>query len=324
MPGLGVRSNTYKCMAYIISGLMTGSPGDVLGETVCVGDNFHVALIHFSKEKGDWCRSKKWGVGNDGRYAVFQKRRDESQALRISEGLLALISYLEFGVFEDLRPVYVPDSMLKKGRILLSDVVRYNRRRFFLDEIEGEMGLGGGIVIHKGDRDRAFSYLPIVLKNSQIFDALVFYALSTKEFFFFGEHLREILSNPKRESKSRYEQLRMEHSFLNAYKAVEAIVGDPGRHADERFKKRLIKAGVDVAERVGFGSRIPIDEEMIRLQGIRDSRAGHGWKFTSIPLAYFDLINVQALAKYVISSALEKHGAKVFVRKGKYSLGELK
>ncbi len=91
----------------------------------------------------------------------------------------------------------------------------------------------------------AIHAVPCALE-SPAFEALHYYQESVKEFAFLGDDLTRVMHSdelPVRQS----DRTAVEGAFLDAFKAVEALVGEPG-HDEVRFRKRLIDRGIDPDE----------------------------------------------------------------------------
>jgi hypothetical protein len=92
-----------------------------------------------------------------------------------------------------------------------------------------------------------------------------------------------------------------ESAYLNAWKAVEAIIGDPGsaRRAKTKIVERLRSIGANPEEEVGFHERIPLADALTRYLDDRDDSAGHGSGARKRDLALAQIVSLQAAARYV-------------------------
>jgi len=70
-----------------------------------------------------------------------------------------------------------------------------------------------------------------------------------------------------------------ESSFLNAFKAIESLLGGyfgPRSSNKDNIRKRLVKFGFDPDEICGYKDKDTIMNKIIKYWGIRDNRAAHG------------------------------------------------
>jgi hypothetical protein len=116
--------------------------------------------------------------------------------------------------------------------------------------------------------------------------------------------VHEVLYEPRREPENEIERLSLENVVLQSFRAVEAIVGEPGNL--KRFRERLKVWGIGHNELVGFpGRRMHRLEDRIRwLQNARDSAAAHGRRRRPNPFTLFEAMGAQHLADAVLQRAL--------------------
>lgn len=94
-----------------------------------------------------------------------------------------------------------------------------------------------------------------------------------------------------------------ESAFQNAYKAIEAIIGDPGKdRSDRKIKTRLQATGLDPFESVGYLVKEPLLERFERYYRMRDSIAAHGSGKKKRPLKMGEIIDLQAMARHILLS----------------------
>lgn len=104
------------------------------------------------------------------------------------------------------------------------------------------------------------------------------------------------------------ERARIETAYQNAFKAIEAVIGEPPKE-ERRLRMRLVEAGIDPDETVGYGfyeryGAEPGKEKLIKkltdMHHSRDKKSAHGR--TAIPrtIGYCELKDKQALAQYML------------------------
>src|SRR5262249_25777483 len=128
--------------------------------------------------------------------------------------------------------------------------------------------------------DRALRLLPIALAGDDergVLPALIFWQASTRE------HHPEVLEYDTEQEliqhldvmpEARIERALVEEAMVNAYKAVEALLGSKAPKGPTRFRKALVDAGIAVDRRIGLLDETPTVGDRLRaLQEIRDQRA---------------------------------------------------
>lgn len=92
-----------------------------------------------------------------------------------------------------------------------------------------------------------------------------------------------------------------ESAFLNAFKAVEAFVGEPSENrTEEKLRERLARRSISADEPVGYSTKRTVLEWILLNHPLRDSIAGHGIGRQKRPLTVAEIIELQAVARYLI------------------------
>ena len=110
--------------------------------------------------------------------------------------------------------------------------------------------------------------------------------------------------------QSQREKARVETAYQNAFKAIEAIIGEPPKDKG-KLRMRLIEAGINPDENVGYNlygmkpGKETILKKLVDMHETRDKKAAHGK--TKIPRAigYCELKDKQALACYIVLGHIE-------------------
>jgi hypothetical protein len=145
---------------------------------------------------------------------------------------------------------------------------------------------------------------PYVRQNARIHDALSFYSASVRRFYPPPSIVEEAcavgidLGRPNRSILAS-----AEGAFQDAYKAIEAVIGDPPS-ADEKLAQRLESAGLHANEEVGLVNKRPLLTAIRELNRTRDQRAAHG----STPrrgLSVLEVLECQKCAQLVLQAALD-------------------
>ncbi len=99
-------------------------------------------------------------------------------------------------------------------------------------------------------------------------------------------------------------QAEAEAAFLNAFKAVEALIGEPG--SVERVQQSLRQIGVNPKEEFLFGKeRIQVAHAVRACLGTRDKVAAHGSRQNKRELTLPGIFRLQALARHLLLFAPE-------------------
>ena len=112
-----------------------------------------------------------------------------------------------------------------------------------------------------------------------------------------------VLYNPKQIPENEAERLAIENVVLQSFRAIEAIVGEPGKNED-RYRLRLQRWGLNHGERVGFGKRHLLGKRIRWLNEARDSAAAHGKRRRENPFTMHEAMEAQNLAESVLHRAL--------------------
>jgi hypothetical protein len=115
--------------------------------------------------------------------------------------------------------------------------------------------------------------------------------------------LREAIHNRDRVAENSRVQATWETALQNAFKAIEAIIGDPPKD-DRKFDQLLRSIGLDPYEEVGFGENRSLREEIRFMNIARDKKAAHGSTLNR-RLTVGEIHKYQACAGYVCQAAIE-------------------
>ena len=105
---------------------------------------------------------------------------------------------------------------------------------------------------------------------------------------------------------------KAESAFLNGFKVIESIVGEPGKK--ERGRQKLIKKleehGIDPEESVGYRVKEKPIRKILKYQRLRDRIAAHGIQKTKRKLHLSEIIDLQSLARYLLLSSVRRYTIK--------------
>lgn len=147
--------------------------------------------------------------------------------------------------------------------------------------------------------------------GSSIRNAVAFLVQSQRDFYVFPGQLQEALYDRDWAPTKATELARWESSYQSAYKAVEAIVGDPPKD-ESRYRNALQAGGINPDEEVGYRTKQKIADVIREMNMIRDRRAAHG----STPnrgIELHQMVEFQECARYIVNCAVETaYGGKLY------------
>ncbi len=240
-------------------------------------------------------------------------RADDPLADRIAEALWALHTLVSGSVLTDfgMMAYRVPGTLLRGRRhsvVTSASVIDWDNSRPFEERRGWQYGpsLTHRVSVSPLRSWTAIHAVPRAVE-SPTFEALHFYQESIRKFAFLGDDLTRVMHSDE-QPQSQADRAAVESAFLEAFKAIEALAGEPGR--EERLRKRLTNMGIDPDEPVGYTEKLPIIQRIGQVRDTRDTKAGHGHRPKSVsPITYRELMNAQALARSCLFMRLDHLGA---------------
>jgi hypothetical protein len=246
--------------------------------------------------------------------------QDDPQAQYLCDCLIGLLAASDNPAGDQIiRPFKIPLKYISTSTQLSSRAIE--RQLIKDDEFIKEPTLyihevfGSHISFSRDLEDWVWKMLP-GCADSKVAKALFFIACSLNRFCFYPGDQHDIVSGVQDAGipKSAIDQVEIESIAMDAYKAIEAIVGDPGGDL-RKFRLKVTESGINPDEMVGYHEKVPLAENIITLNKHRDSRVAHGSYPRSNPLSYFELMDWQECAKHVVTSALIKSKQDVLAKK---------
>jgi len=225
-------------------------------------------------------------------------------ANRVVSAVGALFSVVHHTSYHDLAPYQIPKELIEGTEVRVEQLEELEARTGINPCSDIRIRLGSFVTIAEFHTATIFYLLPFVLQNEDLFDACSFFRSCCSEFSFMDGVVREILDEPRQEPDNEIERLGLEHVVLQAFRTVEAVVGEPGNL--KKLRARLKSWGIDHNERVGFGRhrRHRLEDRILWLQDARDSAAAHGRRRRHNPFTLFEAMEAQHLAHLVLQRAL--------------------
>lgn len=236
------------------------------------------------------------------------ERRDEA-SVRLAEALACGLALARAPLPDPLGPLvlWLPATLVSRGRdVTLQELVECERSkrgsdaecRLSLSEI-GNVRWYDHLVL-----EDAWWIAVTAFRFPALFDATRFLSRSFQNFYVQPCDIDEVLSDTKRQPLTGTSPATFEDALQNAFKAIEAVLGDPPQK-ERRFLAKLAAHGIDGEQLVGHQDREPIRTMIHRMNEARDKRAAHG----STPnrgLTVGELLDFQDCAEFVVRSELER------------------
>lgn len=143
----------------------------------------------------------------------------------------------------------------------------------------------------------------ITFTDEVLFDATGFLHGSHEYFHVYPGGIDEVMADLDTGPITGSAQNRFENALHSAFKAIEAVIGDPAKD-DRRFFAALAKIGIDPHEEAGYLDKIPIGRMIRRMSNARDKKSAHG-STRNRRISAAELLDFQACADVIVLSALE-------------------
>ena len=187
-----------------------------------------------------------FNLGN-GRF-IFRfknKTRDDNKAQKISDALLANIELI-------YQTAVVPSGYSPLAYWLENKII-FDRYFLKLEQLKKNNSdlffrLNHSAFLPRSVVRYAWKILPITLQQP-FFDAVHFYQASIREYCFVGDSIQEVFNGYLISPVSRYDLVRAENAVINAYKAIEAIIGEPPKN-EMKFRQKFEELGINPDMRV--------------------------------------------------------------------------
>jgi hypothetical protein len=150
----------------------------------------------------------------------------------------------------------------------------------------------------------AWRIAAVTFGDAALFDATRFLHRSYENFSVSPGGISEVLSDPDNPSKTGAVQNNFEDALHSAFKAIEAVIGDPPKD-DRRFFAKLAELGLDPKEEAGYLEKMPFERMIRRMNEARDKRSAHG-STRNRRISAAELLDFQTCAETIVVTALEK------------------
>jgi hypothetical protein len=94
---------------------------------------------------------------------------------------------------------------------------------------------------------------------------------------------------------------KAESAFLNAFKTIEAMVGEPSKNRTrQKLVEKLRTRGINSDESVGYRHKASVVDKILEYHPLRDQIAAHGIGKIKRDLKLSEIIELQSLARYLL------------------------
>lgn len=200
------------------------------------------------------------------------------------------------------KPISFPDlpvtysKLLRKYRKEINygyPTINYFKNFFHTYTIESQQNLNDIIKI--------FSYS---LEHQKLYNASSFLCRSIKEL---NDDTCDWKESNYDENYDEYTSIgNRESSFLNSYKAIEAILGDLGGKSNRKNKiiDSLMEEKLDPNKNMGIIKKETLTDQLLKFSDIRDEFAAHG-STNKQQIKYKDLFQIQILARILVLNRIQ-------------------
>ncbi|HAL16492.1 MAG TPA: hypothetical protein DCP32_07000 [Anaerolineaceae bacterium] len=261
--------------------------------------------INITSIQLSWGKSK---MANSYLFHFPNYERNDEQAKLIGETFLHAISFIWGPHFEGYSPSIfrIPKQLVHGKRFIegeklvqLEESREYNERTFSYPALQFRVGA----IISPWYYDYAWKIMPILIQNQSLRRAIRYMCISQDNFYIFPGETQEVLDNFEDIARSDTERSKFEVALQNAFRTVEAVIGDPPKE-DIKLHAKISAVGLDPSKLGGYKQKRSLAQTIRNMCDARDKKSAHG----STPMkdiAIGELFEYQDCAHYIVSTALE-------------------
>ncbi|MDX2267712.1 MAG: hypothetical protein NW208_06370 [Bryobacter sp.] len=238
----------------------------------------------------------------------FHKRRDED-ALRLAEAFGYGFAIASGPVFSTEYPLVLrlPSELVGRRSVAAKTLLDIKRSRFGEERYPRFPRLEDFTSLVTVDywHELAWRIARITFRHDRMFEATRFLQRSYECFYVFPGGIDDVVYDDA-PPQSAVVRSRYEDALQNAFKAVEAIIGDPPKD-DRRLLEKLRLIGIDALEPVGYRVKEPIADVIRSMCAARDKKSAHGSTRDRL-IKPNELLEFQACAAVLVLAGLESNG----------------
>ena len=293
---VGVPSNSYP--AKLANGFQSIKVAKNVGKKIGI-IVFPFQFRSISKDKGEYRFVFRF---------PWYKRNDE-HANKISEAFLLGLS-ISFGPWIDpnqsIAAYCFPSELINDEMLSVDDLINFENSLPYPDRSTEFPHTLFAHSFTTFDRyiNNAWELTPLILNNNSLRRAAQFLVKSQEDFFVWPGQIQDVIDHAGYIPDSLFDQVRFESALHNAFKSVEAIIGDPPRD-DNKFYSLLSSFDLDPLELVGYQSKRPLHEVIRNMNIARDKKSAHG-STPSKNITAGELLEYQSCAKYIVRMAFNQ------------------
>ncbi len=304
-----------KRWAYLLTGLMypiqlvSSNTEPTLAEVRGEINLEHIGVVLrrvFITEKDRITRRTRYS-SNDARvvFSIREGIRDDNFAQKFADAFMGALALAVDVVMEvAFTSICLGEDTIKQGRFIRIQDIGGDIGSELNFRVMNCMDVGSEVL------DYVWHIVPCIVENESLMDASNFYRESIMRGWVTDDDVFVIMSDNSDTPASQEEMIYVETAYQNAFKAIEAVIGEPPK--DERkLRMKLRKAGIDPDEMVGFElygmkpGKETILKKVTEMYQARDKKTAHGKTGEPRNIGYCELKDKQALARYLISSHIE-------------------
>lgn len=233
--------------------------------------------------------------------------KDDNFAQKFADAVMCSLALVYHVAMEEIpTAICIPENIIKKGRLIrLKDVI-------------GSDGMGSelyfrltqSISVPSEVLDKVWRIVPVIVESKSVMDATNFYRESIMQVWVVDDDVFDIMWQNSDIPSSQAERARIETAYQNAFKAIEAIIGEPPKDK-RKLRIKLSQAGINPDEKVGYElygmkpGKETLLKKVVDMQQNRDKKVAHGKTTTPRIIGYCELKDKQALARYILLSHID-------------------
>jgi len=252
-------------------------------------------------------RFKTGYQGGDERFAfsINNGEIDDNLAQRLADAVMVSLAVVnDIGLEEAPMAIKFPQNKINEdGKLKIKDMQG--------DEgfgIEQYFRLNRAVGVPSEVLSRVWQIVPAVVNNQSFMDAASFYRESIMNIWIPDDTISELMVDGDIPI-SNVEKANVETAYHNAFKSIEAIIGEPP--SDRRkLGMKLVKQGINPDEMLGYElyymkpGKEKLLEKLLDMQKTRDKKAAHGKTTHPREIGLCELKDKQALARHIILKSL--------------------
>jgi len=232
--------------------------------------------------------------------------KDDNSAQRFADAVMSALALIHSVATDDTpKAISIPEDVIRKdGFIKTKDIVAEGIVSETYFKFWQSVGVPSVVL------DHVWRIVPYIVESKSLMDAANYYKESIGQVCLTDEDISEIMLDNSNIPKSQTEKARVETAYQNAFKAIEAIIGEPPKDK-RKLKMKLIEAGINPEEEVGceiYGmkpGKETVIKKLVEMHQARDKKAAHGKTNELRNIGYCELKDKQSLVRYLIASHIE-------------------